>query len=73
MVDLDLLTLFHVKVLADTNIVVLSGKSPLTCDIFQHPKKAEESASSSRPLYPKKKSEPRTILLHFRHQHFNNL
>ena len=73
MVDLEFLTLFHVKVLADTNIVVLSGSATLTCDIFQHPKKAEESASSSRPLYHKKKSEPRTILLHFGHQHFNNL
>ena len=48
MVDLEFLTLFHVKVLADTNIVVLSGSETLTCDIFQHPKKAEESASSSR-------------------------
>jgi hypothetical protein len=73
MVDLAFSTLFHVKVLADTNIVVLSGSATLTCDIFQHPKKAEESASSSRSLYHKKKSEPRTILLHFGHQHFNNL
>ena len=59
MVDLDFLLLFHVKVLAETNIVVLSGVDRLTVDVYQHPKEAEVPAH--------------TIVLHFGHQHFNNL